>query len=530
MSTHFDSTMTKGNDPSTQFFSTMPKLWNVLTEDHVVAGLDASSPLVVPCKLAKSAKDSIGHTILATDVPSAELTSALAKMHLSESSAATVKEVVLNDKMYYLVPISATDEKYSMARLSRQWGLTLAAHLPEMIYQMATLSFAETTHLSYAHVLDGLIQGLYKSTGYKGTASAQDITLKSWCFPPSAFAATAAEEGLTLSQAVQLAKAKLVTRHLGDTPANLLTPMEFAKVAMQLGQMFNFKVTTYDHHQLKEQGMNSMLSVAQGSPNPPRMICCEIAGSADYADTKPVVFIGKGVTFDSGGLSLKPPGGMMEMKYDMLGGGTVMGAMCYLATLPAHYPVVALIGCVENMPAYFATRPGDVVKSMGGKTIEVLNTDAEGRLVMADLFGYAQKHHPPKFMLDVATLTGACLYALGRVGAALMSTEDSLAQYLLKGAAAVGEPLWQLPLWQDLSKCMASSVADVKNISSAQVKAGTITAGIFLSKFVDDDLPWAHFDIAGTGYNSLAYGYPSKGASAYGVEVLAWAARHAHQL
>lgn len=529
MSTHFDSTITEGNDPSTQFFNTMPKLWNVLTTDHVVAGLDQAGPVVVPCKIA-AAKDTSGHTILATGVPSAALSAALAKLYLSESSAATVKELALNDKIYYLVPISAADEKYSLARLSRQWGLTLAAHLPEMIYQMTTLNFAETSHLSYPHVLDGLIQGLYKSTGYKGSVSTQAVSLKSWCFPESAFDAAAAEGGLSLHQAVHLGKAKLVTRHLGDTPANLLTPMEFAKVATQLAQMFNFKVTIHDHHELKEQGMNSMLSVAQGSPNPPRMICCELAGSAEYADTKPVVFIGKGVTFDSGGLSLKPPGGMMEMKYDMLGGGTVMGAMCYLASLPAHYPVVALIGCVENMPGYFATRPGDVVKSMGGKTIEVLNTDAEGRLVMADLFGYAQKHHPPKFMLDVATLTGACLYALGRVGAALMSTEASLAQYILEGAAAVGEPLWQLPLWQDLSKCMSSSVADVKNISSAQVKAGTITAGIFLSQFVDKDLPWAHFDIAGTGYNSLAYGYPSKGASAYGVEILAWAARHAHQL
>ena len=146
---------------------------------------------------------------------------------------------------------------------------------------------------------------------------------------------------------------------------------------------------------------------------------------------------------------------------------------------------------------------------------------------MADLFAYAQKYYKPRFMIDVATLTGACLYALGSVGAALMSSRQKLAQYLLKGAHEVGEPLWQLPLWQDLDKCMVSQVADVKNISSASVKAGTITAGIFLSQFVNKDVPWAHFDIAGAGYNSQAFGYPTKGASGYGVEVLSWAAQNA---
>lgn len=522
MSTHFDSMIIEENSEFTDFFNTLPPLWYTLTKSCVSQGDDQKGP----CVVAFSTKNDTTH-IESTSVPTDKLQLALDQMHHCESSVAQVKEAIIDQRLFYLVPLASSHETYSIERQSRKWGLTLAAHLPEMITQMNTLSFAACDRLSFPHVCDGLIQGLYKSTGYKSKSQSKAVIFKSWYFPQSAFDPNLS---FTLNQAIQLSRAKIITRHLGDTPANLLTPMEFAKVAVKLGDVFGFKVKTYDHHALKEHKMNSMLSVAQGSANPPRMIVCEIEGSSEQAQDKPVVFIGKGVTFDSGGISLKPPGSMYEMKYDMLGGATVMGAVCYLASQAKKHPVVALIGCVENMPAHHASRPGDVVQSMGGETIEILNTDAEGRLVMADLFGYAQKYHYPQLMVDVATLTGACLYALGSVGAALMSPHQKFAELILSGAQQVGEPLWQLPLWPDLKKCMTSTVADVKNITSPHVKAGTITAGIFLSHFVHEDVPWAHFDIAGSGYHSQAFGYPSKGASGYGVETLSWIAQNAHLL
>ncbi|MCY4381399.1 MAG: leucyl aminopeptidase [Proteobacteria bacterium] len=512
------------NTADQTFFSHLPDIWHVLSPDHLTFQDQGTGPLVVPYTYKKKEKSL---AVLTSHSLNPQVSEQLEQCLTAGNGTTKTHEFFADGRQYILHPLPNQYQDYSTDRLSREWGLSLVSYFSDLLYYAESLSFASSSSLSYPHVLDGMVQGLYQSSGLKSRKNDKKVTLSSLAFDLEG------QQGDHVADQMKdmlcLAKAKVVTRHLGDTPSNYLTPEAFAQVAVALGDEFNFKVTLYDETKMKDMGMNALLSVAQGSPNRPQMILCEITGQNN---DKPVVFVGKGVTFDSGGISLKPPASMHEMKYDMLGGGTVLGAMCYLASSKKTLPhsVVALIGCVENMPSRHATRPGDVVTSMGGKSIEILNTDAEGRLVMADLFGYAQKHYDLHFMVDVATLTGACLYALGSVGAALMSTDQKLADYLLESANTVGEPLWQLPLWRDLSKCMASTVADVQNIAAPNVKAGTITAGIFLSEFIEKGTKWAHFDIAGTGWHSQAYGYPKKGASGYGVEILSSAAQHSNNL
>ena len=339
------------------FFSSLPSLWQILKPETIVVGDPGYGPIAVPMKIEGSEVQ-----ILATGVPANELKAKLAQMGISDSSKSKVRELVVADRLYYMVPISASQQNYSAERISRKWGHDLGGAVQDLVSHCKTLTFANSDSLVYANVLDGLLQKLYKSTGYKGHVAQTSVMFQGFHFPEDA-------QKESLTTAMNLAKAKIITRHLGDTPSNHLTPVKMAKVATKLGEMFGFKVSLLDQNQMKEHKMNSLLSVSQGSPNPPQTIICEIEGSHDKSTEKPVVFIGKGVTFDSGGISLKPPGSMYEMKYDMLGGATVLGAMSFLATQPKNLPVVALVGCVENMPSHNATRPGDVVKSMSGKPL-----------------------------------------------------------------------------------------------------------------------------------------------------------------
>jgi leucyl aminopeptidase len=304
------------------------------------------------------------------------------------------------------------------------------------------------------------------------------------------------------------------TRDLVSEPANVLTPPEFATRIETLAEL-GLEIETFGQAELEALGFGSLLGVSQGSAQPPRMVVMRWQG--ERAEEKPVAFIGKGVTFDTGGISIKPAAGMEDMKWDMGGAGTVVGLMAALAGRRAKVNAVGLVGLVENMPSGTAQRPGDVVKSYSGQTIEVLNTDAEGRLVLADVLWYAQEKFAPRFMVDLATLTGAIIVALGHEHAGLFSNDDALAGQLLAAGTATGEKLWRMPMGRDYDKQLKSDIADMKNITGRP--GSSITAAQFLARFVNDT-KWAHLDIAGTAWATKDSAVAPKGATAFGVRLL----------
>jgi leucyl aminopeptidase len=301
-----------------------------------------------------------------------------------------------------------------------------------------------------------------------------------------------------------------------DAPANWFDPLRFAEVAEDVCKETGVKISIHDKASLETLGMGSFLSVNAGSLNEPRMIVMEIDG---VDNSRSVALIGKGLTFDAGGVSLKPGAGMEEMKYDMSGGAAVLGSAYYFSQVKPPVKTICIIGATENLLSASATKPGDVVVAMNGKTIEVQNTDAEGRLVLADLVHYANVTFKPEMMIDVATLTGAVLIALGTVGAGLMANDDATAEHILKASKEIGEPFWQLPMWPELEAETKGSTADLNNIAKSSVKAGTIMGAMFIKEFVGN-AKWAHLDIAGTGWNCKATGFPSSGGCAFGLRTM----------
>jgi len=277
------------------------------------------------------------------------------------------------------------------------------------------------------------------------------------------------------------------------------------------------KVEVLGEKKMRELGMGALLGVGQGSERESQLVVMQWEGAPDAKNKAPVSFIGKGVTFDTGGISIKPAAGMEEMKWDMAGAGAVIGVMHALAARKAKANVVGIAGLVENMPSGTAQRPGDVVKSMSGQTIEVINTDAEGRLVLADALWYCRDRFKPQAMIDLATLTGAIMVSLGREHAGLFSNNDALAERLLAAGKAVSEPLWRMPMGDAYDKLINSDIADMKNIGNRY--GGSITAAQFLHRFVKDT-PWAHLDIAGMAWTEKDSPVVPKGASGYGVRLL----------
>ncbi len=321
-----------------------------------------------------------------------------------------------------------------------------------------------------------------------------------------------------------------LTRDLVTEPANVLFPAEMAERAEGLKKL-GLKVEVFDKKDLEKLGFGSMLSVSWGSAREPRMVVMQWLGASgivkDEAAKKPkkpkdpIAFIGKGVTFDTGGISIKPAAGMEDMKWDMAGAGTVIGLMAALAGRKARVDAVGLVGLVENMPSGTAVRPGDVVTSYSGQTIEILNTDAEGRLVLADVLYYAQERFAPKYMVDLATLTGAIIVGLGHEYAGLFSNSDELSEKLAAAGKLTGEPVWRMPLappGELYDKNINSDIADVKNIGGGRA-GGSITAAQFLQRFVNGK-PWAHLDIAGMAWASKDAPTTPKGATAFGVRLL----------
>jgi leucyl aminopeptidase len=309
---------------------------------------------------------------------------------------------------------------------------------------------------------------------------------------PDGAAAKKAHAGLTA-----VADGIFLARDLVNEPPNILYPAEFARRAKTVLSKLGVKVEVLGEAQMKRLGFGALLGVGEGSARESQLVVMQWQG-AKKKTAKPVAFVGKGVCFDSGGLSLKPGGGMMGMKGDMAGAAAVTGVMLALATRKARVNAVGIIGLVENMPSGNATRPDDVLKSLSGQTIEVLNTDAEGRLVLADALTYTQRRFAPKFVIDLATLTGAIVQTLGYEHAGVFSSDDQLVQRIAAAGRYTGERVWQLPLDPFYDKMIRSKIADMKNIGGAN--SGAITAAQFLKRFIDKDTVWAHLDIAGVAW------------------------------
>ena len=302
---------------------------------------------------------------------------------------------------------------------------------------------------------------------------------------------------ITLDQAAAIAHGMALTKTLGNLPGNVCTPTYLAAQARALAKAHKtIKTTVLEEKEMQKLGMGSLLSVARGSEEPAKLITLEYQGTDKKQ--KPIVLVGKGITFDTGGISLKPGADMDEMKYDMCGAASVLGTIQAIAEMGLKLNVVGVIPSCDNMPSGSATKPGDIVTSMAGLTIEVLNTDAEGRLILCDALTYSKKFNPDT-VIDIATLTGACVIALGHVASGLFSNEDKLAKDLLTAGEQAHDRAWQLPLWDDYQPLLDSNFADMQNIGGRA--GGTITAACFLSRFTKD-YRWAHLDIAGTAWKS----------------------------
>jgi leucyl aminopeptidase len=322
----------------------------------------------------------------------------------------------------------------------------------------------------------------------------------------------AAERGARTGQAI--AEAACMARNLANQPGNYLTPTMLAQAAEDMAGEMGLSVEVLGESEMAELGMGALLGVSQGSAEEAQFIILE--HNARRSDLPTYVVVGKGITFDSGGISIKPGEGMEQMKYDMSGAAATLGILQAVAALDLPLHVVGLIPATENLPDGRAYKPGDILRSMSGLTIEVINTDAEGRLILADALHYARRYQP-KGVVDMATLTGACVIALGKVTAGLMGNNGDLLGALKGAADRSGEKVWELPLHDEYAEQIESDVADVKNTGGRP--AGTITAGLFLKKFADE-YPWAHLDIAGTAWADGTKGYRVKGATGFGVRLL----------
>jgi leucyl aminopeptidase len=308
-----------------------------------------------------------------------------------------------------------------------------------------------------------------------------------------------------------------LTRELVTEPANIIYPETFVERCRQRIEPLGVEFEVLDDAAMRELGMGALLGVGQGSVRPPRLLAMRWNGAGD-PNAKPVVFIGKGITFDTGGISIKPAAGMEGMKWDMGGAAAVAGTMVVLASRKARANVVGICVLAENMPDGNAQRPGDVVTSLSGQTIEVINTDAEGRLVLSDAMTWAQRQYRPEVMIDLATLTGAMIISLGHEYGGMFSNDDALAARLDAAAKATGDKLWRMPLGDAYDKLIESPIADMKNVGPRE--GGSITAAVFLQRFVEEGVRWAHLDIAGMVWSEKASHLYDKGATGFGVALL----------
>jgi leucyl aminopeptidase len=357
---------------------------------------------------------------------------------------------------------------------------------------------------------EGFLLGSYTFTPYKSDPAEGRLEGVTFLCGPE----TGPEGSAALEETRLVCEAVAFSRDLVSQPGNVATPAYLAEKALEMAGRTGIHCCILDREEMERNGMEAILAVGKGSRLAPRFIVLEYWGGTK--DGRPVVLVGKGVTFDSGGISLKPREGMEKMKSDMAGGAAVMGALQAAATLGLHVNLVGLIPAAENLPDGGAYKPGDIVRTMAGKSVEIVNTDAEGRLLLCDALHYAQRYRPAA-LIDVATLTGACIIALGSHASGLMGNDGGLKRALQRAGEATGERLWELPLWEEYGELMRSDVADLKNAGGPT--AGTISAGWFLKAFAGK-ARWAHLDIAGTAWEEKGRPYLPKGATGVGVRLL----------
>lgn len=382
-----------------------------------------------------------------------------------------------------------------------------------------TLAFALQSKMDEKHamaIVEGFELGSWKMLDYKTSESAEKARKR----PPQKIALLAGNRADANKAAKGIKRGEIVAeaasncRRLSYHPSNVLTAVELAKKAQKRGKECGFSVKVLNKNQIKKERMEALLAVNQGSTNEPRFIVMEYNGAR--AGQKPVVLVGKGVTFDTGGISIKPSANMGEMKADMTGSAVVISVMGAIAKLKLKLNVVGLVPATDNMPSGSAYKPGDVIGSRKGKTIEVINTDAEGRLLLADALDYANEFKP-QAVIDIATLTGATIFSLGYAGAPILGTSKSILDQLRGSVKHTGEKVWELPLWPEYTKQMQSPIADLWN--SGGRPAGTCTAAAFLKEFIGD-YPWAHIDIAYVDTEYSGQPYVPKGPSGFGTRLL----------
>ncbi len=360
----------------------------------------------------------------------------------------------------------------------------------------------DTTNFGQA-LAEGIVLGSYQFNDYKTKEKEKLFELQK--------VTVCGGSKLGIDKGTITANGVCFARDLGNHPGNISTPSHLAKEARKIGRRGKMKVTVVDREEFTEMGMGGLAGVAAGSDEPPKFIIMEYLGAKK--SLKPKVLVGKGLTFDSGGISIKPADKMDEMKYDMCGSAVVLACMHVLAAVKPKINVIGAISSTENLSGAKAYKPGDILTAYNGKTIEVLNTDAEGRLILADALSYVSKHYDPAFIFDFATLTGAVVIALGHIATGIMGTDEKLIAKVKKSALKTGEKVWEFPLWEEYCAQVQSQIADVKNIGAPR-QAGTIAGGAFLKEFVGEGIPWCHFDIAGTAWGEKEKPYgPKTGAT-----------------
>ncbi len=400
--------------------------------------------------------------------------------------------------------LSEADFKKIVDKLVKQLKATKVKEATLLIDELSVKGRDKAWMIEQLSIKAGLIAYNYTETLSKPKP---DTVLKKLTLGMNSSKAllTAAKQGQSIASGMNVA------RELGNLPGNICTPTYLANQAKALSRKHaSLSTSIVEEKKMRELGMGSLLSVTAGTDQPAKLIVMNYQGTSKTV--KPHALVGKGITFDSGGISLKPGAGMDEMKYDMCGAASVFGAINAIAELKLSINVVAVIAAAENMPSSNATKPGDVVTSMSGQTIEVLNTDAEGRLVLCDAISYAERFKPQS-IIDIATLTGACVVALGKHASALYSNEDDFAETLLSASQEVGDKAWHMPLWDEYQAQLNTNFADMANIGGAG--GGSVTAACFLSRFAKN-MRWAHLDVAGTAWDSGA----NKGATGRPVALL----------
>lgn len=425
------------------------------------------------------------------------------------------------DNLLKIMLLGIGDSKKLNEDKFRQLGGIISLKSKELNFHNVIISNFYSSSSNVESIIEGLVLSLYEFNKFKEDKvdKALPTFYENYSVDIIATNDSNLRNKIEINKIVNICEAVFYTRDLANSPPNVIDPNTLANSAKTLEEMKNIRVDILNQNQIKDLGMNGIISVGKGSENEPKLIIVEYNNSTASAD-KPIVLVGKAVTFDTGGISIKPSDRMDEMKFDKSGGCTVLGIMKALGNLDLPIKVVAIIPAVENMPSGSSYRPGDIIRMYNGKTVEVLNTDAEGRLILADALAYGITKYSPKYILDFATLTGACIIALGTNIAAIIGNDDNLINKLVSMSNRTGEKLWQLPLSEEFSDLIKSKIATIKNIGGRT--GGTITAAAFLSHFVSD-VPWAHFDIAGTAWTqdgTADKSYNPKGSTGFGVRTI----------